>query len=789
MSGSEVRSAVVAAIATLLGACALSPVFSSAAWLPPVAAVVLAVLAGGLLLRGGGLAAWSALSGGRSPSGRWGSLGTALVPFGQLFLMLCLLTALYAPTDATFGMLPTPTSLGDLGAVLAEGAAEMREQATPALPLTGLLALTTILVGVVAVLVDLVAVAGRQPAVAGVGLLVLYCVPVSTIVGGIGLLALAAPAIGMALLLWVDQHHRLNLGKVGGRLLGAGGFAALRIGACALVAGIVVGTVVPILAEGSLTTGLGGGSGNSTGTSIDPAAELHGELTRQRPENLLLVETDADDPGYLRTVVLDRYVVDRGWSLSNLDGEIAVDDTDQLAPLRLGQARRTVTGTISALAHDDRFLPVFTSPQVVRVLDRSSSEWRFDEPTGTVFGRGVTTAHLTYRVSAEQARPSPDLLASSAPLPRNSRLRQRFTALPDLDPRVTDLVATLTGDVPDDEPYEKVRRIQEYLTDRANGFVYSLATAPGSSGDDLVDFLRLRRGYCEQYAGAMAVLVREAGVPARVALGYTPGRVQPDGTRMITTDDAHAWVEAYFVGFGWIPFDPTPIDSDRAADLPWAPRTTQEQQPTPGGATAAPAAPTRTAPRLPQDRGGDGVTAPTAGTSATSWVRPVLLGGGIGLLALALFAGPGALRALQRRRRLADGGAGALWDELGATATDLGLRLQPAWTPRRTADELARLMVRPGGTPHQAGMDGVRRLARAEEVASYGPLPDRDAGPELTAALRAARSGLFSSATRGRRMGAVLWPASLVTGAGPRLIARMRARRTGVGRVRATPAV
>jgi len=110
-----------------------------------------------------------------------------LVPLGQLFVLLCLLTALYAPAHAFAGVLPTWTSLGDLGGVLTEGMAELREQATPALPLTGLLALTTVLVGLIAVTVDLVAVAGRQPAVAGLGLLVLFCVPVSTIIGGIGL--------------------------------------------------------------------------------------------------------------------------------------------------------------------------------------------------------------------------------------------------------------------------------------------------------------------------------------------------------------------------------------------------------------------------------------------------------------------------------------------------------------------------------------------------------------------------------------------------------------------------
>ena len=77
MSGADVRSAGAAALATLLGACALTPVFSSAAWLLPVLAVVLVVLAGGLLLRVGGPALWARLGHGRPVPGRlgrrWGS--------------------------------------------------------------------------------------------------------------------------------------------------------------------------------------------------------------------------------------------------------------------------------------------------------------------------------------------------------------------------------------------------------------------------------------------------------------------------------------------------------------------------------------------------------------------------------------------------------------------------------------------------------------------------------------------------------------------------------------------
>jgi transglutaminase-like putative cysteine protease len=772
MSRADVRRSVVAGLATLLGACALSPVFSSSAWLPPVVAVVLTVVASGLLLRAGGAALWSGLRAGHPATGRASAAGVALVPLGQLFFGVCLLTALYAPTEALAGVLPTRSSLAQLGTVLAEGSAEMREQATPALPLTGLLALTTVLLGLVAVTVDLVATAGRQPAVAGLGLLVLFCVPVSTIVGSIGLAALAGPAVGMALLLWADQHQRLNLGgHVGRRLLGAGGGTALRIGATALVGGLVLGSVVPILAEGSLTTGLGGGRGSSTGTALEPTAALRGDLTRQRPEDLLLVDTPTAQPGYLRSVVLDQYDSDGGWSLSNLDGEISVADTDALEPLEIDQARRPVSGTITALGHNDRFMPVFTSPLSVRVLDGSGDDWRFDESTGTVFGRRVTTGGLTYWVSAAQPRPSTDLLASTAPLRLDDPVRQRFTSLPDLDPRVTDLVTSLTGKLGADQPYQRVRAIQDYLTDRSNGFVYSLATEPGTSGDDLVDFLRLRRGYCEQYAGAMTVMVRAAGVPARMALGYTSGEVQPDGTRLITTDDAHAWVEVYFDGLGWVPFDPTPIGEGRAADLPWAPRAGDDPTPQAGQDSPAATVPSQQVPRPQQDRGGNGVTpAPSTAATAVS-LQPYLLAGGGALLAVTLLVLPTTTRSLQRRRRLADGQAGSLWDELAATAADLGLRVHPAWTPRRTAEELAGAMSRAGSTPDPADVEAVHRLALAEERSSYGPATAAGERPELVTALHTVRRALGRGRPRGVRLRALLWPASLVAGAGPRLTA------------------
>jgi hypothetical protein len=354
-------------------------------------------------------------------------------------------------------------------------------------------------------------------------------------------------------------------------------------------------------------------------------------------------------------------------------------------------------------------------------------------------------------------------------------------------------------------PYARVRAILDYLTDRSNGFIYSLSTAPGTSGDDLVDFLRLKRGYCEQYAGAMAVLVRAAGVPARVALGYTPGTPQPDGTRLITSDDAHAWVEVYFEDLGWVPFDPTPLAANREVPLPWAPRVGDDSAPgEPGGVTA----PTTTAPAGPTarlDRDDQFVPLNLPGGGGPTWLPPLLLAVGGLLLAALVVGAPTALRAVQRRRRLAEGSPGALWDELAATAIDLGMAPAPSATPRQTARRLAATMTAksdaPGGAVASGGahlvgrrrpeeeersaVDAVRRLALAEEAASYGPAGST-VGPDLATALRTARRGLWAAVPPRARWRARLWPESLVQGAGSRLAAALTAWIGRLARRRAT---
>jgi hypothetical protein len=255
-------------------------------------------------------------------------------------------------------------------------------------------------------------------------------------------------------------------------------------------------------------------------------------------------------------------------------------------------------------------------------------------------------------------------------------------------------------------------------------------------------------------------------------LGYTPGTTQPDGSRLVTSNDAHAWVEVYFDDLGWIPYDPTPIDTDRAVELPWAPRAPdQEVDPRTDPTTAPLPAP---APQLPQERPvpQEAPAPQTAPQQAGSWV-PALRTTGLVLAALALIAVPAGLRVLQRRRRLSTGSPAALWDELAATALDLGRSADPARTPRQVAEQLADAAA-PGGGVHrqhrrQAPMSGVAgavaRLARAEEAASYArPGSAPAVGPELRADLATVRRGLLAAAPRAARLRALLWPPSLLAG-------------------------
>jgi hypothetical protein len=107
-------------------------------------------------------------------------------------------------------------------------------------------------------------------------------------------------------------------------------------------------------------------------------------------------------------------------------------------------------------------------------------------------------------------------------------------------------------------PYDAVKNVERWLQ---SNFTYSEHVP--SHDVPLMGFLdEDKRGYCQQFSGTMALMLRMAGIPATVAAGFSPGSYNKDTREYRVRDlDAHSWVEVWFTGIGWVPFDPTPARS------------------------------------------------------------------------------------------------------------------------------------------------------------------------------------------------------------------------------------
>ena len=108
-------------------------------------------------------------------------------------------------------------------------------------------------------------------------------------------------------------------------------------------------------------------------------------------------------------------------------------------------------------------------------------------------------------------------------------------------------------------PYAAAVALERYFR-VGGGFIYDQHPPRAVGVPPLVDFVtRTHRGYCQHFAGAMALMLRYLGIPARVAAGFTSGRYDKGSGEWVVSDrDAHTWVEVWFRGWGWLPFDPTP---------------------------------------------------------------------------------------------------------------------------------------------------------------------------------------------------------------------------------------
>jgi protein-glutamine gamma-glutamyltransferase len=421
------------------------------------------------------------------------------------------------------------------------------------------------------------AVAGRQPLLASAVLIAGAGWP-ATILVGRAELERGAVILGAALLLFAAMRT-LPTRDVRQPLVA---------GAIVVLAAVVVSSS-PSVARGEFVDGWRAWDVNSAdGPSIDVRyvwnANYRGIRFPKEPTTVLSIAADEDAGVYWRATTLDLFDSGR-WTEQLFGGTEPVErdgredvSTDPFLP---GAARNPNTW-LEANVHvqalrDDHFIGAGV-PVAYDTGDKSAQYYLGNVAMtheGTRRGDSYTVWSYSPKPSPEQLGRSkpryPDYLTSlyltveGSPLPRydapdhDERLQDAFFRNPrlrayqDLYTQARDLVGTPKN------PYAAVVAIESWF--RSGGdFVYDERPPVPGGTPPLVSFVTAtKRGYCQHFAGAMAVMLRTLGIPARVAAGFTSGRYDANDERWLVADrNAHTWVEAWFSGFGWLPFDPTP---------------------------------------------------------------------------------------------------------------------------------------------------------------------------------------------------------------------------------------
>jgi transglutaminase-like putative cysteine protease len=757
---------VVAAVTTLCASLALAGVIDGLRWWGYAGVAVTVITAVGLGLRAV-----------RTP--------ILVVGLAQMFALLCLLVALFTD-EGIFGLFPGPAALGELGDVLRTSIEVVRTGVPPVEATPAVLCLVVIAIGLVAVLVDTLAVSAGTPAACGLVLLCVYAVPASLADQMLPWWAFVLGAVSFAALLAVDGAHRhqqwRNRPVVQGTSGGVGSPAALVSGAVAIA--LFAGASVTFIGTVGQLPGGQGGTGQG-GLGLNPFTQLRGMLDQDGNVELFRIRNLGNQNRYLRALTLADYDSTGGWRGANrLPDGVAADRP--LPPPEgqdnFGPARETIEIDIEPVNSRDKWAPVYGTPRQLHDLPEGM---RYDRVGGMIYGEDEQTLPR-YVEEADLSEPTTEKLRNARPTSPGD-LDPRYLENDNINPQVRQLANELTAGR--GSTYDKVRAILDHF--KGNGFVYDTETAAGSDADALTDFLfRSKAGFCEQYASSMAILLRAAGIPSRVAMGYTAGFESGD-YRSITTKNAHAWVEVYFPGLGWMTFDPTPLSDGTTYTPPYVsergPSGPQDDPTTDGRTSSAPAAPS-TAPgnkedQLNQQAGAGSPDEQRDGSPSWPWVVVALLAAASAVatgfavagrqrrLTVPLAAGawfvtvvfaaaimswwlaflavvlvvagaPGVVRErrrLYRRHEVHTNGPNAAtsaWAELLAESTDRGSEAADTETVRVTARRLA--------TEHElddTGKQALRTVVTEVERSWYGgsPAPDPGLGPAFDTLIQGLR--------------------------------------------------
>lgn len=731
-----------------------------------------------------------------------------LTMLAQAGLGFCYMVAMYASEPAFGGFLPLRRHAWDrLYDVVAAGFNEIDAQTPPVFATPGTTFIVVAGVGIMALLVDALAVGYRQAAVAGLPLLVMYTIPAAVLPHGLHGGMFLLPAFGYLVLLLTESRQRMlrwgvpvaarGSGPVGGRAAGDLNRMSRRIGLTVLALAVVVPAISPGVTAGAFgSNGIGHQSGGKTISTLNPLVSLRRDLVRPDDFDVMKVKTDSTRPSelYLRTVTLDTFDGEE-WKAGRRQVQRFDEDLPAVVGLSPNVAFSLVHTDVTIsdrLASDYLPMPYPTRKVVV------PGQWRVDPLTGNVVshkGRKQITG-VAYNVSSIDLLPNKSDVGDDEP---TAEYLQSYLDLPsDMPAHVSNLARRVTRDAKG--PLAKASALQRWFRDPRN-FTYDLQVRAGTGKSAILAFLDDKSGYCEQFASTMAVMARAIGIPARVDVGFTAGTLSSDGeSRTISSHDAHAWPELYMPGIGWTRFEPTPGSATSSPSVPsWLAQDekpqpekekpeddksqTDDSTSTPPKGGAAGGQPSCTgADANSKNCQDDSFPLPdgSAADGGGPWKELALLS----LVLLLLATIPGLARLGIRWRRWSLAGtattgaadpattvlvAETAWRELRDSALDLGYVWPEARTPRQTAAMLAEdahLTAR--------GADALTSLCYTVERVRYAPGGGSPANRDLMRhAVDDVRRELAGNADRGNRVRARVVPRSLLARVG---VAGLQAR-------------
>jgi transglutaminase-like putative cysteine protease len=297
------------------------------------------------------------------------------------------------------------------------------------------------------------------------------------------------------------------------------------------------------------------------GTSrLDVQADVGDYLTAGRDAELLRIQSP--EPLLWRGGTMDFFDGVR-WSDTTQPGAY---DGEEIAPdvkTHVVLQRVQVLNAQTDLFFGGYKIKTVRTSDFLGTTENSDGSWSMNEP----FEEGDS-----YEVLSEIPQPTAAQLRGAGS-DYSPAIEQKFLQLPeDTPPVVHETAQKIQRKYDPQTPYDRARDVERYLI-YDGGFIYNLDVSYRRADKAIEEFLGdSKEGFCTQFSTSMALLLRDMGVPSRVVYGSTPGEDVGQGEYLVRGSNMHTWVEAYFPGVGWYPFNPTPGFTMPAAMEANAPR-------------------------------------------------------------------------------------------------------------------------------------------------------------------------------------------------------------------------